>query len=100
MLRYPASPNPERPPYPRQAPALPRSAILLPRLLPCVRIQRLTRIITHCLDNPKPFRASFTEQDSIARRQIFRPLYEPESDNRAVAGADVCSVDVDDGAGL
>lgn len=58
------------------------------------------RIIPHSLDNTKTLGSPLTEQQSVARSQIFWPLHKPESHRSAIARADERSVDVNDGACL
>lgn len=66
----------------------------------CVRIQRLSPIIPHFLDNSQPFRSALTEQYPVSNGEIFRALYELEGYGGAVSSTNVVTVDVNDGAGL
>ena len=60
----------------------------------------MRRVIPYRFDHPEPLCPSFTEQYSVTRSEILRPLNEPERNSRTVSGPDEGAVDVNDSASL
>ena len=62
--------------------------------------ERLGRVISDALNNPKTFRSPLSEKETVAGRQVFGPLHELEGDRSPVSSPDKGAVNIDDGAGL
>ena len=78
----------------------PISCITSVRLLVCIRVQWITRIIPHSFHNPQSFRPAFPEQYPLAHSQVLGSLNKPKRHRRAVSGSDESLIDIDDRARL
>lgn len=73
---------------------------LFPRGRRPFRSQRLGRVVSNALDNPEAFGTALTEDQTVARGEVFGSLDEPERNVGPVARADERAVYVDNGTGL
>ena len=70
------------------------------RIFTLIRVQRLTRIVTHRFDNPQAFCPTFPKQYPLTHSQILGPLYEPKCNRRSIARPNERTIDIDDRASL
>ena len=57
-------------------------------------------VVAYRFNDSKAFRSSFAEEYAVASDEVFRALYEAESNRGAITGTDVWTVDVDNRACL
>lgn len=59
-----------------------------------IRIQWICRVVANTLDNPQSLSLSLSEKDSITRREEFRALDKPESNQSTISRPDEGTVNI------